>query len=225
MSAVEAVAVPRYSVSEEWANGLIHGIGAVLSVVGLILMVIYGHRLGSERIVFSCAVFGATLIALYLASTLYHAIPHAPSKALLRRMDHIAIFLLIAGTYTPFILLVLGYASWGPSLFIGVWLLALAGIVTEFTPLSKRRWVAALLYVGIGWLGLFVFSPMKAHLAVGGVRLLLAGGLTYTVGVPFYLWRRLPYHHAIWHLFVLGGSALHFFAVLLYVMPGAAAVA
>ena len=225
MSTAEALVVPRYSVGEEWANGLIHGIGAVLSFVWLILMFTYGNRLGSERIVFSCAVFGAALITLYLASTLYHAIPHVPSKALLRRIDHIAIFLLIAGTYTPFILLVLGYASWGPSLFAGVWLLALAGIVTEFTPLSERRWIAALIYIGIGWLGLLVFAPMKAHLAVGGVRLLMAGGITYTVGVPFYLWRRLPYHHAIWHLFVLGGSALHFFAVLLYVMPGAVAVA
>jgi hemolysin III len=212
---------PRYTVGEEWANGLIHGIGAVLSVIGLCMMVAQGERLGNARAVFACTVFGVALILMYSASTLYHAIAHVQSKRILRRVDHIAIFLLIAGTYTPFTLLVLGDTPWGRGLSIGVWLLAAAGVIAEFTALSRHRWVAALVYIGMGWIGIFAFAPLKAHLAMEGVWLVLFGGITYTIGVPFYLWRRLPYHHAIWHLFVLGGSVQHFLAVLLYVVPGA----
>lgn len=216
---------PRYTVAEEWANGLIHGIGAVLSIVGLILMVGRGARLGNPRAVLACAIFGAALILMFSASTLYHAVAHVQTKRILRRVDHIAIFLLIAGTYTPFTLLVLGGGAWGRGLFAGIWLLAAAGTVTEFTSLGQRRWVAALIYIGMGWIGVFAFAPLKAHLPMDGVWLVLAGGLTYTVGVPFYLWRRLPYHHAIWHCFVLGGAVLHFLAVLLYVVPAAALAA
>lgn len=217
--------VPRYTVAEEWANGLIHGVGAVLSIVGLIMMVSQGSRLGNPRTVLACAIFGAALTLMFSASTLYHAIAHAQTKRILRRVDHIAIFLLIAGTYTPFTLLVLGGGAWGWGLFAGIWLLAAAGTVTEFTALGQRRWIAALIYIGMGWVGIFAFAPLKAHLPMAGLKLVLAGGITYTAGVPFYLWRRLPYHHAIWHLFVLGGGVLHFLAVLLYVVPAAGSAA
>ena len=174
---------------------------------------------GNPLAVVACAVFGASLVLLYTASTLYHSISAARAKPTLRALDHIAIYVLIAGTYTPFALLALPPA-WGWSLFAAVWTLALIGSALELGVLKRYHKLAVLLYLGMGWIGIVAFGPLSRHLQVGGTVLLLAGGLAYTLGVPFYLWRRLPYNHALWHGFVLAGSVLHFLAVLLYVIPG-----
>ncbi|HEY6942191.1 PAQR family membrane homeostasis protein TrhA [Dokdonella sp.] len=212
-------AAPRYSGSEELASSLIHGLGIVLSIAGLAALVAFAARDGEPRHVASVSVYGASLILLYTASTLYHGIPSPRAKPLLRTLDHAAIFLLIAGTYTPFTLISLR-GTWGWSLFAIVWLLAFAGIGLELAGVKSRKVMAAL-YVCLGWIGLIAIKPLLASIAPGGLWLLLGGGAAYTLGVPFYLSRRLPYSHALWHLFVLLGSVLQFFAVLFYVLPGA----
>lgn len=208
---------PRYSGSEEIASSLIHGIGIVLSIAGLAALVAFAARDGEVRHVASVSVYGASLILLYTASTLYHGIPSPRAKPVLRTLDHAAIFLLIAGTYTPFTLISLK-GAWGWSLFAIVWLLAFAGIGLELAGVKSRRIMAGL-YVSLGWIGLVAIKPLLASIDAGGLWLLFGGGAAYTLGVPFYLWRRLPYNHALWHAFVLLGSVLQFLAVLLYVLP------
>ncbi len=203
---------------DELAASLIHGLGIALSLAGLVILIAITVRSGPPRAVIAASMFGASRVLLYTASTRYHSIHRPGARRALRRFDHIAIYLLIAGTYTPFTLLAL-HGGWRWGLFATIWALAAAGIALEFTTLGRRRWLAALVYVGMGWTGLLAFGPLHAALAGGGVALVLAGGIAYTLGVPFYLWRRLPYHHTVWHLFVLAGSTLHFLAVVLYVLP------
>ena len=212
------LATSHYSLREEIASSLIHGIGIVLSIVGLAVLVGFAALYGDARHVASVAVFGATLILLYTASTLYHGVPNAGAKPTLRALDHIAIYLLIDGTYTPFSLIALR-GAWGWGLFATVWSLALFGIVLELTPLKRFRLAAVGLYLGMGWSALAAAEPLFHHLAAGGLWLLFGGGVAYTAGVPFYLWKSLPFSHAVWHVFVLLGSVLHFFAVLFYVLP------
>jgi len=220
MYATSSVAGPRYSFGDELASSVIHGVGIVLSIIGLTTLVAFAAQHGDARVVIASAVYGTTLILLYTASTLYHSISVIAAKPALRTLDHIAIFLLIAGTYTPFTLIVLP-GTWGWSLFAGVWVLALIGSALELGVLRRYRKFSVLLYVGMGWIGMIAFKPLNEHLQTGGMLLLIGGGVAYTLGVPFYLWRRLPYHHALWHAFVLTGSVLHFLAVLLYVIPAA----
>lgn len=218
MSATSRVTVPRYAFGDELASSLIHGLGILLSIAGLATLVAFAALYGNARTVVASAVFGSTLILLYTASTLYHAIPGAMAKRALRTLDHLAIFWLIAGTYTPFTLIALP-GAWGWSLFGAIWTLAIAGSALELGVLQRYRRFAVLLYVAMGWVGMIAFKPLSAHLQTGGMVLLIAGGVAYTLGVPFYLARRLPYHHAVWHGFVLAGSVLHYLAVLLYVIP------
>ena len=219
MTAVRVTAAPRYTFGDELASSIVHGIGIVLSIAGLAALVALSARHGEVRDVVASAVFGTTLVLLYTASTLYHAVPVPKAKPVLRTLDHIAIYLLIAGTYTPFTLIALP-GRWGWSLFAAVWTLAALGSVLEFGALKRFRKLSVLLYIGMGWIGMIAFKPLIAHLQTGGMLLLVAGGLAYTLGVPFYLWRRLPYHHSVWHCFVLAGSVLHYLAVLFYVIPG-----
>jgi len=211
---------PRYGFGDELASSVLHGIGIVLSIAGLAVLETLAAMHADARAVVSCAVFGTTLVLLYTASTLYHAIPLERVRPLLRRLDHIAIFILIAGTYTPFTLLALP-GAWGWSLFVAIWLFALAGSALELGLVHMPRRVAAALYVAMGWVGVVAIEPLYHHLQAGGLVLLLAGGVAYTLGVPFYLWRRMPYHHTVWHAFVLAGSVLHYLAVVLYVLPDA----
>ncbi len=218
MSVSSGSVLPRYAFGDELASSVIHGIGILLSIAGLATLVAFAALYGDTRAVVASAVFGSTLILCYTASTLYHSIPGALAKQVLRTFDHIAIFLLIAGTYTPFTLIALP-GAWGWSLFCIVWTLALMGSALELGLLKKYRKLAVLMYVGMGWVGVVAFKPLMAHLQTGGMVLLLAGGAAYTLGVPFYLWRKLPYHHTVWHFFVLAGSVFHFLAVLLYVLP------
>lgn len=220
MSTHPLAAPPRYALGDELASSVVHGLGIVLSIAGLATLVAFAALHGNALAVVACAVFGISLVLLYTASTLYHAVPVAAAKPVLRALDHIAIYLLIAGTYTPFTLITLP-GAWGWSLFAGVWALALAGSALELGLLVRYRKLAVLLYVGMGWIGMIAFRPLSAHLPSGGMLLLIGGGVAYTLGVPFYLWRRLPFHHALWHVFVLAGSVLHFLAVLLYVIPAA----
>ena len=222
MSASHGALMPRYSFGDEMASSVIHGIGIVLSIAGLAILVAFAALHGNALAVVACAVFGASLVLLYTASTLYHSISATRAKPTLRALDHIAIYVLIAGTYTPFTLLALR-GAWGWSLFGAVWTLALVGSALELGVLKRYHKLAVLLYIGMGWIGIVAFGPLSQHLQAGGTVLLLAGGLAYTLGVPFYLWRRLPYNHALWHGFVLVGSVLHFLAVLLYVIPAAMA--
>lgn len=205
---------------EEIANSVTHGMGAVLSAAGVAVLVTLAARRGTAWHVVGCSVFGASLVLLYLASTLYHAIPAPRARRVLRALDHAGILFLIAGTYTPFTLVTLR-GPWGWTLFGIVWGLALLGVALELLA-PRRRVIAVALYLLMGWTVVVAFRPLLAGLAANGVRLLLLGGVAYTLGVVFYAWRRLPYHHALWHGFVLLGSAAHFFAVLFYVVPRAA---
>ena len=204
----------HYNLREEIVHSITHGIGTVLAVAGLIILIVHATSSGSARHILSCSVFGASLILLYTASTLYHGIQRPTLKKVLRIIDHSSIYLLIAGTYTPFTLLNLR-GAWGWSLFGVVWGIALLGIILQFTPLRKMKYIRLVLYIIMGWAALVAVKPLAASVPMKAFMFIVAGGLVYTVGIIFYLWRRLPYHHAIWHLFVLSGSSLHYFAVFL----------
>lgn len=210
----------RYSCREEIAHSVSHGVGIVLSIAGLAVLVAFASVQGTAWHVVAGAIFGSTLVLMYTASTLYHALPATlpRAKKVFRILDHSAIYLLIAGTYTPFTLISLR-GGWGWSLFGIVWGLAILGVVLKATLMGHLRAVSVACYVAMGWLVVIAARPLVASVATGGLVLLVLGGLAYTVGVVFYAWRRMPYHHAVWHGFVLTGSALHFFAVLLYVVP------
>ena len=209
---------PEYTVAEEIANAVTHGVGVALAVAGLTLLVVFAALRGDAWTVTGCAIFGATLVLLYTASTLYHSIPHPRAKGILRIFDHSAIYLLIAGTYTPITLVTLrGPIGW--SLLVTVWSLAVLGVVLGFLVKRRKGLVTSILSVIMGWLAIAGIKPLFHAMDGGGLLLILLGGIFYTGGIAFYGWRRLPYNHAVWHLFVLGGSILHFFAVLLYVIP------
>ena len=205
-----------YSFAEELANAITHGVGLALSVVALGVMLVYAV-IGQDpwRIV-AVSIFGATLILLYLASTLYHSLPNPRLKPYLRILDHAAIYLLIAGTYTPFMLVCLR-GPWGWTVFGIVWTAALAGIIFKLFCIGRWEFVTTLLYVVMGWTIVIALKPAIAATPTGAIILMLIGGLVYTGGVIFYLWERLPYNHAVWHLFVLGGSIAHFCAIFFFI--------
>jgi hemolysin III len=211
---------PRYTAHEEFANCLTHGCGVVLSLCGAVALLLSAHASAAPYALVSCAIYALTLVLLYVASTLYHSRAWPEAKMLLQTLDHIAIFLLIAGTYTPFVLITL-HGAWGWTLFGIIWTLALLGVIFELTSLRRFRRVQITLYIAMGWIGLIAIGPLVAALPRAGLWLLFGGGAVYTLGVVFYRMRHLRYHHALWHLFVLGGSVLQYFAVLRYVLPGA----
>ncbi|OLC73105.1 MAG: hemolysin D [Gemmatimonadetes bacterium 13_1_40CM_4_69_8] len=203
------------SPGEEIANTISHAVGLVATLVGVPFLIGHALRRGSTAGVVGASVFACTIVLLYLASTLYHALPRTRAKRLFRMFDHEAIFLFIAGTYTPFTLGVLR-GVWGWSLFGIVWGLALLGIVLNATGAMRYRRFSTGVYLGMGWLMLIAIRPLWLRLPLPGVLWLLAGGLAYTVGVAFFSAKRIPYSHLIWHLFVLVGTSCHFIAVLLY---------
>ncbi len=212
-----------YSPAEELAHAFTHGLGAVLSLGGLVILVGAALRLGDGASLAAVSVYGLTLVLVYLSSVLYHGVREPRAKRLFMMLDHCAIFLLIAGTYTPFVVLMLPPDT-GRPLLAAVWACALLGVackVALYRNLAIVRYdrLSAFLCLAMGWVGvIWAGPPLVQTLAPPGQALLLAGGLTYTLGVAFYLWVRLPYHHAIWHLFVLGASACHYFSVLWYVV-------
>jgi hemolysin III len=202
----------RYTFGEEVANSVIHGVGWLLSIGGTATLVTFAAITGGALRVASCAVFGATLVLLYAASTLYHALPSERAKHVFRVLDHSSIFLLIAGTYTPLALVAVG-GPWGWSLFSAIWALAAIGVLLNTIAHGRWRWLSITLYVTMGWLVVIAIRPLVAAVDTGALVLIVAGGLAYTLGLAFYGWRRLPYGHAVWHLFVLAGSVLHYLAV------------
>ncbi|WP_312980742.1 PAQR family membrane homeostasis protein TrhA [Atlantibacter sp.] len=206
-----------YSLAEEIANSISHGIGLVFGIVGLVLLLIQAVDANANVMaITSYSLYGGSMILLFLASTLYHAIPHARAKIWLKKFDHCAIYLLIAGTYTPFLLVGLD-SPLARTLMIVIWGLALLGILFKLTIAHRFKVLSLVTYLAMGWLSLIVIYQLTEKLAPGGVTLLAAGGIVYSLGVIFYVCKRIPYNHAIWHGFVLGGSVCHFLAIYLYI--------
>jgi hemolysin III len=208
----------RNLTSEDVASVLTHGIGLMLSVAGLCVLVALSVLHGTRLHVLSCGLYGVTLVSLYAASTLYHSFQSPRVKHVLKIIDHCSIYLLIAGTYTPFTLVLL-HGGWGWTLFGLVWGLSVFGIVFKILFVNRFKVTSVSIYLLMGWMAVVAIKPMLALVPTGGVRLLFAGGLIYTAGILFYVWKKIPYNHAIWHLFVLAGSACHYFAVMFYVLP------
>ena len=206
-----------YSLAEEIANSISHGIGCIFGIVGLVLLLTQAVVMRADSIAITrYSLYGGSMILLFLASTLYHAIPHQKAKYWLKKFDHCAIYLLIAGTYTPFLLVGLK-SPLAQGLMVVIWSLALAGIIFKLTIAHRFKVLSLITYLSMGWLSLVVIYQLATRLSAGGVWLLAAGGIVYSLGVIFYVSRRIPYNHAIWHGFVLGGSVLHFCAIYFYV--------
>jgi hemolysin III len=203
---------------EELANVVTHAIGAVFGIAGLGALMVGTWRHNDAWRTVSFSIYGATLILLYLASVFYHGARSSRAKRLLQFFDHAAIYLLIAGTYTPFTLVSLR-GSWGWTMFGLIWGLAIAGILLKVFFFGRLGFLSTLLYLLMGWLVVIAIKPVMDAVSVRGLVWLVAGGLAYTVGVIFYSWHRLPYSHPIWHLFVLAGSVFHYFAIFFYVLP------
>jgi hemolysin III len=204
------------SLSEEIANSLSHGLGFLLASLGVPVLIVGAARRESAAAVVGASIFGATMVILYLTSTLYHALPRNRLKHAFQIIDHSAIFLLIAGTYTPFTIGIL-WGGWGWSLFGVVWGLAIMGIAVKAVAGVRYPALSTLLYVAMGWLGLVAIGPLWVHLPASGWLWLISGGIAYTVGVAFFAVDGiLRYAHFVWHLFVLAGTSCHFIAVLLY---------
>ena len=207
-----------YSTGEEIANSITHGLGFLLAIAALVVLVVGAARLGDPWRVVSFSLYGASLVALYLASTLYHAVPGARVKEWLKRCDHAAIFALIAGTYTPLMLVTLrGPLGW--TMAGVIWGVMVAGITMKFLFIQRFQRLLLGAYIAMGWAAVFVVHALWQRLPGAALGWLVAGGAMYTAGVGFYVAKRLPYAHAIWHLFVLGGSACHFFLFYLHVLP------
>ena len=203
---------------EEIANAITHGVGAVLSIVGLTLLIVLSSLEGTPWHVISFTIYGVTMLLLYVSSTLVHSFPEGKVKDLFEIFDHSSIYLFIAGTYTPFLFFgVKGTTGW--TLFGIVWGIALAGIVFKAFFVKKFLFISTILYVFMGWMIVFAWDSLTQNIAHQGIVLLVVGGVLYTIGAVFYVWRGFRFHHMIWHMFVLGGTVLHFLAIILYVLP------
>lgn len=203
------------SFGEELANSVSHGLGLVLAIAAVPILVVAAVRAGKAPFVVGVSVFAASMVMLYLASTLYHSITHEGAKRVARLFDHSAIFLLIAGTYTPFTLGVLR-GPWGWTLLGIVWSLAAIGLTLKVAVGTRHSWISIALYLAMGWLAVIAIKPMFMLVPLPGIVLIVAGGLAYTGGLGFFAARRMRYSHFIWHLFVIAGTTCHFFAVLWY---------
>ncbi|MDD5263439.1 MAG: hemolysin III family protein [Candidatus Bipolaricaulis sp.] len=210
--------LPEYTRGEQIANSVTHGVGAVLSLAGTAILLLRTVPSGSVRHVVAFAVYGASLFLLHLSSTLYHAIQPPRARRVFRIFDHCSVYILIAGTYTPFLLLSL-WGRWGLTLLIAIWALAVAGIVFKSLFIGRLQRTSVVLYVAMGWMIVVAAREAWVRVPHEAIAYVAAGGLFYTAGVGFYAWKRLPYNHAIWHLFVLGGSVCHYVAILLYLVP------
>ncbi|HLU21376.1 PAQR family membrane homeostasis protein TrhA [Lederbergia graminis] len=205
-----------YNWKEELANAITHGIGFLLSIPALVILIVAAAQNGSALEIVSFTIFGASMLILYLFSTLLHSFKPSKAKNVFAILDHSAIYLLIAGTYTPLVLVTLNGAL-GWTLFGIVWGLAIAGITLKCFLINKFRILSTVFYLIMGWLVIIAIKPLYTSLSAEGFALLLTGGILYSVGAIFYIWRNLPYSHAIWHLFVIAGSAFMYFCVLFYV--------
>ncbi|MEF1311132.1 hemolysin III family protein [Vibrio mytili] len=210
---------PQYSQTEEWANAITHGIGMVMGIVGLVLLLVKALNNQADTLTLtSMAIYGSSIIVLFLASTLYHAIPHPNVKRWMKTFDHCAIYLLIAGSYTPFLLVSLR-TPLAIGLMIVIWTIALIGIMMKVAFISRFKKLSLGSYLVMGWLSLIVIYQLAIHLHITGLTLLAVGGLVYSIGVIFYVAKRIPFNHAIWHGFVLAGCVCHFFAIYYFVEP------
>lgn len=208
----------RQTASEEIANSITHGAGALVSIAGFILLVVFSCHYGKASHIISCTIFGLSLVLLYTASTLYHSFRKPKIKYVFKILDHSFIYVLIAGTYTPFMLIIVrGTLGW--IIFSTVWLLTVVGIVFKAFFVNRFKIISTAAYILMGWLVIFAIKPLFLAMPGEGIALLFAGGISYTAGTIFYAWKKLPFNHAIWHLFVLAGSFCHFMAVFFYVIP------
>lgn len=207
-----------YDRREEIANAITHGIGTLLSVAGLVLLIVFSSLKGTAWHVVSFTIYGVSMLLLYLCSTLVHSLKQGKAKDLFEIFDHSSIYIYIAGTYTPFMLVaVRGTLGW--TLFGIVWGIALFGVVFKAFFVKRFLFMSTIFYLIMGWLIVIAWGPLTAAVPYNGIVLLVVGGILYSLGTVFYVWRGFQYHHAIWHLFVLAGSITHFFAILLYLLP------
>ncbi len=210
--------LPTYTLGEDLANAISHGIGACLSVAALVLCVVQAARHGTAAGVVGASIYGATLIVLYTMSTLYHAITNQSARKVLRVFDHVSIYLLIAGTYTPITLVTIrGAMGW--VIFGVVWGMAVLGIVLNSVSIEKFKKFSIVSYIMIGWAVVIGMRQVIENMPKNGLVFLVIGGVLYTVGIIFYALKKVKYMHSVWHLFVLAGSIMHFFCVYLYVLP------
>ncbi|KHF38818.1 PAQR family membrane homeostasis protein TrhA [Halalkalibacter okhensis] len=207
-----------FSKGEEIANAITHGIGALLSVAALVLLIVYSSLYGSVLHIVSFTIYGVTMLLLYFSSTMVHALPQGRVKDLFEIFDHASIYLFIAGSYTPLLFIVVqGTLGW--TLFGIVWGIATVGVVFKFFFVKKFLFLSTIFYIGMGWLAIFAIKPIVETLPPAGTAFLFIGGICYTIGTIFYVWRGFKYHHAIWHMFVLAGTIFHFFLIIVYVLP------
>ncbi|MFD2045441.1 hemolysin III family protein [Ornithinibacillus salinisoli] len=207
-----------FSKGEEIANAITHGIGAVLSLAGLVILIVFSSIHGTAWHVVSFTIFGSTMFILYMSSTLVHAMPPGKAKDLFEIFDHSSIYLFIAGTYTPFTFIVIqGALGW--TMFGIVWGLAIAGTIFKSFFVKKYLFTSTFLYIVMGWMVVMGWRQITDNLNFNGIVLLVIGGLCYTIGAVFYVWRGFKYHHMVWHLFVIAGTTVHFFCVLFYLLP------
>lgn len=206
-----------YTKGEEIANAVTHGIGTLLAISALVLLIVFSARYGNAWNVVSYAIYGTCLVLLYLFSTLYHSIPNKKAKTVLRIFDHASIYILIAGTYTPFALTILrNHGGW--IIFGVVWGAAIIGITIKVFFTGKFEVISTIMYVVMGWLIVFYLRTIIRYLPTTGLVLLVVGGIVYTLGSVLFLFDKISYNHAIWHLFVIGGSTCHFLCILLYLL-------
>jgi len=208
----------KYDKKEEILNSITHGIGAGLAIAALVILVVFAAKRGDVWRVVSFSIFGSTMILLYLSSTFYHAFTNPKVKSLFKVFDHASIYLLIAGTYTPFLLVSLR-GPWGWSMFGVIWGLALAGVIFKAFFIHRFNKVSTFIYIGMGWIVVIAMKQLFASVDTVGIVWLVLGGLSYTLGTFFYLKKSVKFSHAVWHLFVLGGSVCHFFSILFHVLP------
>ncbi|MEW6623902.1 MAG: hemolysin III family protein [Bacillota bacterium] len=207
--------INRYTLKEEIFNGISHGIGALLSIAALVILVAFASVRGDVWRIVSFSIYGFTLFFLYTSSTLYHSIFHEKSKRILRVLDHVSIYLLIAGSYTPITLVSIG-GAWGWTIFSIIWSLAAVGIILKILASDRLKYFSIILYLLMGWLIVIAFKPMVTTAPSELIIWLTVGGLIYTLGVVFYICKKIPFNHGIWHLFVLGGSTVHYLGILFH---------
>ena len=210
--------LPEYSVTEEILNALTHGVGVILSIAGLSWMLYLSIAAADPWRIVASAIYGVTLISLFLASTVYHSMYKSRHRSIFKLLDHCAIYLLIAGTYTPFLLVAMR-SDTGWWLFGTVWALATAGIVKKLWFGHRFPKIALASYLAMGWLVVVAAPQMAEAIGPNGMAWLIAGGLSYSIGAIFYAVKRIPFNHAVWHVFVLGGGICHFLGIIWYVLP------
>lgn len=207
-----------FTLGEEIVHSITHGIGAGLSIAGLTLLIVKAVLYGNVNQIVSFSIYGATLVILYLASTLYHSFQYPRVKRIFKVIDHVSIYLLIAGTYTPFLLVGLK-GAWSWTLLVIIWGLAILGVSFKALFVHRFQKLSVLAYILMGWLSVVMLKELSVNIPIGGLIWLAVGGVVYTVGVIFYVLQKIPYMHVVWHVFVLGGSICHYFAVLFYLAP------